>query len=67
MNRYAGFRVMIVDDNENNLFSLQALINRHMDVEVLSAGSGQRAIEMALDLWYNRNAARRSSSHSPRD
>jgi len=40
---------MIVDDNENNLFSLQALISRHMDVEVLSAGSGQRAVEMALE------------------
>ncbi len=49
MKRYAGFRVMIVDDNENNLFSLQALISRHMDVEVLSAGSGQRAVEMALE------------------
>ncbi|MGB5261578.1 MAG: response regulator [Gammaproteobacteria bacterium] len=49
MKRYAGFRVLIVDDNENNLFSLQTLINRHMDVEVLSAGSGQHAIEMALE------------------
>jgi len=49
MQRYAGFRVLIVDDNENNLFSLQALINRHMDVEVLSASSGQQAIEMALE------------------
>ena len=49
MNRYAGFRVLIVDDNENNLFTLQALINKHMDVEVLSAGSGQRAVEMALE------------------
>ena len=49
MKRYAGFRVLIVDDNENNLFSLQALINQHMDVEVLTAISGQRAIEMALE------------------
>ena len=49
MQRYAGFRVLMVDDNENNLFSLQALINRHMDVEVLSAGSGQQAVEMALE------------------
>ena len=49
MQRYAGFRVLIVDDNENNLFSLRALINRHMDVEVLSASSGQQAIEMALE------------------
>ena len=49
MNRYAGFRVLIVDDNENNLYSLHALINRHMDVEVLEAGSGQAAIDIALN------------------
>ncbi len=49
MQRYAGFRVLIVDDNENNLYSLQALINRHMDVEVLSASSGQQAVEIALE------------------
>ena len=49
MQRYAGFRVLIVDDNENNLYTLRALINRHMDLEVLSAGSGQQAIEMALE------------------
>ncbi len=49
MKRYAGFRVLIVDDNENNLFSLRALINKHMDVEVISANSGQRAVEIALE------------------
>ena len=49
MNRYAGFRVLIVDDNENNLYSLRALINKHMDVEVLEAGSGQAAVDIALN------------------
>jgi PAS domain S-box-containing protein len=49
MTRYAGFRVLIVDDNENNLYSLRALINRHMDVEVLQALSGQEAIDTALN------------------
>ena len=49
MKRYAGFRVLIVDDNENNLYSLQTLINRHMDVEVLLANSGERALEIALE------------------
>ena len=49
MNRYAGFRVMIVDDNENNLYSLNALIGKYMDVEVIQAASGQAALEMALD------------------
>jgi PAS domain S-box-containing protein len=48
MTRYAGFRVLIVDDNENNLYSLRALINKHMDVEVLQATSGQAAIDIAL-------------------
>jgi len=48
MNRYAGFRILIVDDNENNLFTLRALINRHMDVEVLEASSGQEALDIAL-------------------
>jgi PAS domain S-box-containing protein len=48
MNRYAGFRVMIVDDNENNLYSLNALISKHMDVEILQASSGQEALDIAL-------------------
>ena len=48
MNRYAGFRVLIVDDNENNLYTLNALIRKHMDVDVLQAGSGQAALEIAL-------------------
>ena len=48
MNRYAGFRILIVDDNENNLFTLRALIRRHMDVEVLEASSGQTALDIAL-------------------
>jgi PAS domain S-box-containing protein len=48
MNRYAGFRILIVDDNENNLFTLRALIKKHMDVEVLEASSGQEALDIAL-------------------
>jgi PAS domain S-box-containing protein len=46
--RYAGFRILIVDDNENNLFALRALINQYMDVEVLEAASGQAALDIAL-------------------
>jgi PAS domain S-box-containing protein len=49
MNRYANFRILIVDDNENNLFTLRALISRHMDVEVLEASSGQAALDIALN------------------
>lgn len=48
MNRYAGFRILIVDDNENNLYTLNALISKHMDVDVLQAASGKEAIEIAL-------------------
>lgn len=48
MKRYAGFRVMIVDDNENNLYSLNALIGKYMDVEVIQAASGQSALDTAL-------------------
>jgi len=47
--RYADFRILIVDDNENNLFALRSLIAKHMDVEVLEAGSGQTALDTALN------------------
>ena len=49
MNRYAGFRVLIVDDVENNLFALRSLIRQHMDVDVLEATSGQQALDIALN------------------
>ena len=48
MNRYADFRILIVDDNRNNLFTLRALIEKHMDVELLEADSGQSALDIAL-------------------
>ena len=48
MNRYAGFKVLLVDDNENNLFALRTLISKHMDVKVLEASSGKQALEIAL-------------------
>jgi PAS domain S-box-containing protein len=48
MKRYSGFKLLIVDDNKNNLFALRALIRKHMDVEVLEATSGQMALDIAL-------------------
>jgi len=48
MNRYEGFRILIVDDNANNLYSLRTLIGKYMDVEVLEADSGQAALDIAL-------------------
>jgi PAS domain S-box-containing protein len=48
MNRYAGFKLLIVDDNENNLYTLRSLIEKHMDVTVLQADSGRQALDIAL-------------------
>jgi PAS domain S-box-containing protein len=50
MTRYSGFKLLIVDDNENNLFALRTLIGKYMDVEVLEALSGQQALDMALHV-----------------
>lgn len=49
MKRYSGFRILIVDDNKNNLFTLRTLIEEHMDVEVIEAASGQEALDIALN------------------
>jgi PAS domain S-box-containing protein len=48
MNRYSGFKLLIVDDNENNLFTLKTLIEKYLDVTVLQARSGQAALEIAV-------------------
>jgi len=48
MNRYKDFKLLIVDDNANNLYSLRTLIQSHMDVDVLEADSGQQALDIAL-------------------
>jgi PAS domain S-box-containing protein len=48
MKRYAGFKLLIVDDHEHNLYTLRTLIQRHMDVEILEASSGRQALEIAL-------------------
>ncbi len=48
MNRYRGFTLLIVDDHAHNLFTLRSLIERHMDVTVLEADSGQAAIDITL-------------------
>jgi len=47
MRKYAGFKLLAVDDNEHNLFTLRSLIQQHMDVEILEADSGQRALDIA--------------------
>jgi PAS domain S-box-containing protein len=47
MKRYPGFKLLAVDDNEHNLFTLRALVEQHMDVEILEARSGTEALEIA--------------------
>lgn len=48
MKRYAGFKLLIVDDHEHNLFTLRSLIQRYMDVTVFEATSGQQALDIAV-------------------
>ncbi len=47
MKKYASFKLLAVDDNEHNLFTLRSLIRQHMDVEILEADSGQKALNIA--------------------
>jgi PAS domain S-box-containing protein len=47
MKRYSGFKLLAVDDNEHNLFTLRALVQQHMDVEILEACGGAEALEIA--------------------
>lgn len=49
MNRYSGFKLLIVDDHKHNLFTLRTLVEKHMDVTILEATSGREAIDITLD------------------
>lgn len=44
---YEGFKLLAVDDNPDNLFTLRALISQHMGVAILEAGGGAEALEIA--------------------
>jgi PAS domain S-box-containing protein len=48
MTRYANFKLLIVDDNPDNLFTLRALIEQHMNATVLEATSGREALDVAV-------------------
>ena len=48
MKRYSGFKLLIVDDLPNNLFTLRVLIEKFMDVTILEANSGQEAVDLAV-------------------
>ncbi len=49
MKRYTGFKLLAVDDNEHNLFTLRQLIRQHMQVEIVEATSGKQALQLALE------------------
>lgn len=49
MSKYAGFKLLAVDDNKHNLYTLRALLEQHMEVEILEADSGQQALDIARD------------------
>ena len=48
MTKSANFTILIVDDNDNNLYTLRTLINQYLDAEVLEASSGMEAMDIAL-------------------
>ncbi len=43
-----NFTLLIVDDNKNNLFTLETLINQYLSVNVKQALSGAEALDIAL-------------------
>lgn len=44
-----GFKLLIVDDNEHNLYSLRQLIAQHLAAEVLEANSGKAALQLCME------------------
>ena len=44
---YEGFRLLAVDDNVDNLYTLRTLLEQHIGVEILEATSGTQALEIA--------------------
>ncbi|MEW9121625.1 MAG: hybrid sensor histidine kinase/response regulator [Thermotaleaceae bacterium] len=45
MKRKLPYKILIVDDNHNNLFSLRKLIEAYIEAEVIEADSGQKALQ----------------------
>lgn len=49
MTTNSGFKLLIVDDNEHNLYSLRQLINQHLGVAILEASSGKAALQLCME------------------
>jgi two-component system, sensor histidine kinase and response regulator len=45
MEKNDSYKIMIVDDNHNNLFSLKKLIEEYIDAVVIEADCGQKALQ----------------------
>ncbi|MFZ5986587.1 MAG: hybrid sensor histidine kinase/response regulator [Bacillota bacterium] len=43
---YPAYTILIVDDNEHNLFSLRTLIEEHIDANVIEADSGDKTLKI---------------------
>ncbi|MDM8558725.1 response regulator [Candidatus Parabeggiatoa sp. HSG14] len=48
MSKDKQLHVLIVDDNKNNLFTLQTLIKEHIDAQIFQALSGPSALQLLL-------------------
>lgn len=46
--QFKHLRLLIVDDNRNNLFTLRALLEDHLDIEILEADSGIETLSLLL-------------------
>ena len=47
--RSEQLRILIVDDNKNNLFTLHTLLSEHFSAQILEANSGQAALKVVLE------------------
>jgi two-component system sensor histidine kinase/response regulator len=43
------YKILIVDDNQNNLFTLRTIINQYVHSEVIEASSGEKALEILFN------------------
>lgn len=44
------FKILIVDDNHNNLFTLKTLITTYINAEVIEADCGEKALKILSDI-----------------
>ncbi len=49
MTKDISYKILIVDDNQNNLFTLRTLINEYINAEVLEAVSGDKALQILYE------------------